>query len=660
MAEQAQVPKTPVSAGSTVGSSGGSNTGSTGGSSAPRQPVKPGSSSATGSGAKPPGAGGGAPSSANGGSGSSVPLGGGFNMPPIDQLKDRPIGRVLIKMGRLNREQIHQALAVQAQQKAKKINTPLGQVLIELGMITERDLNFALAAQRGYEVIDLEKREISPEVIKLIPSQMASVYRVIPLALDPKTNTLTIALDSVDNYRVVDDIQTLMGFKVITTIADKDALAKLLARHYETRQESLSQLMTEIGSDTTLQQLQDRGDSIDLATLKDLAESNPVKRLLNTVLMQAIKERASDIHFEPFEDEFKMRYRIDGVLYEMVPPPKYIAMAIASRIKVMANLDIAERRVPQDGRIPLVIAGNPVDLRVAVLPTIFGESIVLRVLDRSNVSLDLDKLGMREDDMRQFRQLIDKPNGIVLVTGPTGSGKTTTLYAALNELNSIEDKLITTEDPVEYDIDGIIQVQIRTEIELTFARCLRAILRQDPDIILVGEIRDKETAEIATQASLTGHLVFSTLHTNDAPSSIARLLDLGVEPFLITATLEGILAQRLCRRTCTNCKEEYKPSEEQLMELELLPEDVKNKTFLRGRGCNQCNNTGYRGRLAICEIMILDDEMREMIMNHASTNLLRNAARKRGMRTLREAGLLGIYEGLTTIEEVVKHTMIEE
>jgi len=653
MAEQVQAPKpsapsgsssAPRPAGSSV-SSGPKPPGGPTGSSGAGGPSGPG---------KPPGGGG---SSGAGGGGS---IGGGFNMPPIDQLKDRPLGRVLIKMGRLTREQIHQALAVQQQQKAKKINTPIGQVLIELGMVTPKDLNFALAAQRGYEVIDLEKREISPEVIKLIPAQMATVYRVIPLSFDPKTNTLTIALDSVDNFRVVDDLQTLMGFKVITTIADADSLAKLLARHYETKQESLAQLMSEIGSDATLQQLENRGDSIDLETLKDLAESNPVKRLLNTVLMQAIKERASDIHFEPFEEEFKMRYRIDGVLYEMVPPPKYIAMAIASRIKVMANLDIAERRVPQDGRIPLVIGGNPVDLRVAVLPTIFGESIVLRVLDRSNVSLDLDKLGMREDDMRQFRQLIDKPNGIVLVTGPTGSGKTTTLYAALNELNSIEDKLITTEDPVEYDIDGIVQVQIRQEIELTFARCLRSILRQDPDIILVGEIRDKETAEIATQASLTGHLVFSTLHTNDAPSSIARLLDLGVEPFLITATLEGILAQRLCRRSCSNCKEEYKPTEEQLMELELLPEDVKGKTFYRGRGCSLCNSTGYKGRLAICEIMILDDEMREMIMNHASTNLLRNAARKRGMRTLREVGLLAIYEGLTTIEEVVKHTMMEE
>ena len=582
------------------------------------------------------------------------------SMPPVDQLKDRPLGRVLIKMGRLTREQVHQALAVQTQQKARHLNTPIGQVLVELGMISQKDLNFALAAQRGFEVVDLAGRDLPTDLVKQIPSQMASVYRVVPIAFDEKTKTLTIALDSPDNFRVVDDLQTLMGFKVITCIADPDEVAKILARYYETKQDSLSDLMSEIGSDSTLKALENRGDSIDLDTLKELAEANPVKRLLNTVLMQAIKERASDIHFEPFETEFKMRYRIDGVLYEMVPPPKFIAMAISSRIKVMANLDIAERRVPQDGRIPLMVQGHPVDLRVAVLPTIFGESIVLRVLDRSNVSLDLDKLGMREDDMRVFRQLIDKPNGIVLVTGPTGSGKTTTLYAALNELNSIEDKLITTEDPVEYDIDGINQVQIRSEIDLTFARCLRSILRQDPDIILVGEIRDKETAEIATQASLTGHLVFTTLHTNDAPSSIARLLDLGVEPFLITATIEGVLAQRLCRRICQVCKEEYQPTEEHLMELELTPEDVRGKAFYRGKGCNSCNNTGYRGRLAICEIMTLDDEMREMIMAHASTNLLRNAARKRGMRTLRESGLIGIYEGVTTIEEVVKQTITEE
>ena len=345
----------------------------------------------------------------------------------------------------------------------------------------------------------------------------------------------------------------------------------------------------------------------------------------------------------------------------MVPPPKaYIAMAITSRIKVMANLDIAERRMPQDGRIPLVVQGKSIDLRIAVLPTMFGESVVMRILDRGNVALDLEKIGMRDDDLRVFRQLINKPNGIVLVTGPTGSGKTTTLYAALNELNSIEDKLITTEDPVEYDIDGIIQVQIKAEIELTFAACLRSILRQDPDIVLVGEVRDKETAIISIQASLTGHLVFSTLHTNDAPSSIARMLDLGVEPFLITATLEGVVAQRLVRRVCVHCKEEYSPSEEQLMELELLPEQVKGRSFYRGRGFDQFNKTGYSGRLGIYEIMTFDDEMRDMVMHNASTNLLRDAAKSASMRTLRQAGLLTIFEGLSTIEEVVKQTITED
>ncbi|MFP3938661.1 MAG: GspE/PulE family protein, partial [Phycisphaerae bacterium] len=366
------------------------------------------------------------------------------------------------------------------------------------------------------------------------------------------------------------------------------------------------------------------------------------------------------IHFEPFEDEFKMRYRIDGLLYEMLPPPKSIAVAIASRVKVMANLDIANRRTPQDGRIPLVVNGNPVDLRVSVLPTMFGESVVMRVLDRSNVELDLDKIGLREDEAETFRQLVHRPNGICVVTGPTGSGKTTTLYSALRELNDPRVKIITAENPVEYDIDGLIQVQINEEIGLTFDRCLRSFLRQDPDIILVGEVRDLPTAEISVHASLTGHLVFSTLHTNDAPSSIARLLDLGLEPYLITATLEGIVAQRLVRRVCNHCKEEYTPSEEQLFELNLTPEEVEGRTFYRGRGCEQCRGTGYSGRTAIFELMLLDDELRSLIMDRRSTNVLREAARKRGMRTLREAGLLAIYDGITTIEEVASQTIYEE
>jgi type IV pilus assembly protein PilB len=378
------------------------------------------------------------------------------------------------------------------------------------------------------------------------------------------------------------------------------------------------------------------------------------------VLLEAIRNRASDIHFEPFEEEFKMRYRIDGVLYEMLPPPRAIAVAIASRLKVMSNLNIAERRVPQDGRIELVVNGNPVDLRVSTLPTMFGESVVLRVLDRSNVSLDLERLGMREDDIRLFRQLIKRPHGIVIVTGPTGSGKTTTLYSALSEVNDVSVKILTSEDPVEYDIDGLVQCQIHDEIGLTFARCLRHFLRQYPDIVLVGEMRDLETARIGVEASLTGHLVFSTLHTNDAPSAVARLLDLGLESYMLTATVEAIIGQRLVRSICPKCKEEFHPTEDMLMELNLTKEATADRTFYHGKGCDACRNTGYSGRVAIYEFMQLDDGLRELINSQNSTNLIREEARKRGMRTLRESGLLAIFDGITTIEEVVAQTIFEE
>jgi type IV pilus assembly protein PilB len=423
--------------------------------------------------------------------------------------------------------------------------------------------------------------------------------------------------------------------------------------------EKIGDLINEIAGDNQFSVLENRGESIDLDTIKEMADSNPVKRLVSMVLLEAIRNRASDIHFEPFEDEYRMRYRIDGTLYEMLPPPKSIAMAIASRIKVMANLDIAERRVPQDGRIELVVNNSPVDLRVSVLPTMFGESVVMRVLDRSNVSLDLEKLGLRDDDLRIFRQLIHRPNGIVVVTGPTGSGKTTTLYSALSELNDVAVKILTSEDPVEYDIDGLVQVQIHDEIGLSFARCLRHFLRQDPDIILVGEIRDFETGQISVESSLTGHLVFSTLHTNDAPSSIARLLDLGLEPFLVTATLEGIVAQRLVRTICTRCKEAFTPTEEMLLQLGLTPDQIGGRTFYRGTGCDFCRGTGYSGRIGIYEIMILDDNLRDLIMKRSSTNVIRQAARKRGMRSLRQSGLLAIYDGVTTIEEVVAQTLEE-
>jgi len=509
------------------------------------------------------------------------------------------------------------------------------------------------------EYINLNDVEIPAEAIEKVPAQMAKTYRIVPLEYDKGRNNLTVVLDNPTNFRATDDLSTLMGFRVAAKITDPEALENALTKYYQTHEESINELIGEIQGDSFLAEFEGRNQSIDLDELKELSESNPIKKLLNLVLLQAIRDKASDVHFEPFENEYKMRYRIDGVLYEMIPPPKHIAAALSSRIKVMANLDIAERRLPQDGRISLTVQGNPVDLRVSVLPTMFGESVVLRVLDRTQVSLDLEKLGLRQENIKLFRQLIRKPNGIIIVTGPTGCGKTTTLYAAMKELNTIESKLITTEDPVEYDIDGLIQVQIRSDIGLTFARCLRSILRQDPDIILVGEIRDLETAEIAAQASLTGHLVFTTLHTNDAPSSIARILDLGVEPFLVTATLEGIIAERLVRRICEACKTPFEPTEIQLMELSLTPEDVRGKKFYYGRGCSKCNNTGYKGRTGIFEIMTFNDEIRELIMNQASTSVLRVAAQKAGMKLLRENGLAAIYDGITTIDEVVKETISE-
>ncbi len=583
-------------------------------------------------------------------------IGTSQKLPPIEQLRSRTLGRILIKMGVLTREKVHECLIMQKQRHG---SIQIGQIFLELGLIGEKQLQIALAAQRGMEYVNLGDIDIPLDVVEKVPAQMAKTYHIVPIKYNKERNELTIALDNPDNFRATDDLSTLMGFKVTARVTNAKAVENALNKYYETQEENINELITEIQGDSFLAEFDGRNQSIDLDELKELSESNPVKKLLNLVLLQAIRDKASDIHFEPFENEYKMRYRIDGVLYEMVPPPKYIAAALSSRIKVMADLDIAERRLPQDGRISLTVQGKPVDLRVSVLPTMFGESVVLRVLDRSQVSFDLEKLGLRKKDRELVRQLIHKPNGIIIVTGPTGCGKTTTLYSAMNELNTIETKLITTEDPVEYDIDGRIQVQMKPDIGLTFARCLRSILRQDPDIILVGEIRDLETAEIAAQASLTGHVVFTRLHTNDAPSSIARLLDLGVEPFLVTATLEGIVAQRLVRKICEKCKTQFEPTEGQLSELSLTPDDIKGKEFYYGRGCGKCNNTGYRGRTAIFEIMTFNDEIRDLIMNQASTNVLRAAGRKAGMRLLRDNGLAAIYDGITTIDEIVKETSTE-
>ncbi|QOJ01608.1 MAG: Flp pilus assembly complex ATPase component TadA [Phycisphaeraceae bacterium] len=573
----------------------------------------------------------------------------------LTKTKGQKLGRVLTKMGRVTREQVHEALAIQKTRQVK-----VGQLLVELGYCQDRDVQGGLAAQAGLAYVDLKGLEVTDALRDVIPAENVRSYEVVPVEYNPTSKRLKIAMKSADNFRAVDDLRLLMGFNVEAVVADPGQVDTIIKKHFS-KEESVVEVVQGIADDDKFKSLAARGDqSIDLEALKDAAGDNQVMKLVNLVLLQAIKDKASDIHFEPFEDEFKMRYRIDGVLYEMVPPPKQLGVAITSRVKVMANLDIAERRLPQDGRIELTLAGRPVDLRVAVLPTMHGESVVMRVLDRSNVELSLDRIGLREDDLATTRRLINKPNGIVIVTGPTGSGKTTTLYAALAELNQIDTKILTAEDPVEYDIDGLCQCQVNDEAGTTFAKLLRSFLRQDPDIILVGEIRDLETAQIAVQASLTGHLVLSTLHTNDAPSSVVRLLDLGLESFLLTATLEGVVAQRLVRCVCAKCKETFEPKEEELMELGLLPEDVKGRRFFRGRGCDHCHNSGFKGRSALFEIMTIDDELREMVMRQASTAILREHARKKGMRTLRESGLLSIYDGITTLDEVVRETIAEE
>ena len=566
------------------------------------------------------------------------------------------IGQILVDLGLIDEQQLETMIEEQSTRGGEL----LGRVGVALGFYTDEQLGEALAEQWGTTFVTLYDRQIPSDVIRLISEPMAQLYRVVPLEL--KGDRLTVASADPQKIQVADELRTLLGYDIHICVATEAEITKTIDKLFSSDNESVESLVSDLESDNELAAAAaaaGKDGVTDLTSIEALAESAPVRKLLNMVLLLAIRDGASDIHFEPFETEFRIRLKADGVLQEMVPPPKHLAFAITTRIKVMANLDIAERRLPQDGRIELSVGGHPVDLRVSVLPTLFGESVVMRVLDRGVVSLNLDKIGMEEGMLRKFRDVLRRPNGIVLVTGPTGSGKTTTLYSALSELNDVEDKLITTEDPVEYDIDGIVQVPIDSEIGNTFAACLRAILRQDPDRILVGEIRDVETAEIAVQASLTGHMVFSTLHTNDAPSTVTRLRDMGVPPFLITATVEAILAQRLVRRICTGCREEVVPGSDVLADLEMTSDQVADKKFYRGKGCEKCNRTGYKGRLGIYELLIMNDEMRDLIIRNASTEELRAVARRYGMVTLRDSGMQGIFSGLTTADEVIRETILD-
>lgn len=566
----------------------------------------------------------------------------------------RRIGQILVDLGFISDEQLEVLLEEQQQRPGEM----LGQIAMSLGLITDDQLAQGLAEQMGMQVVSLSDVVIPPEVLTQVTEPMAQLYRIMPLSFED--NTLTIAMCDPQKLSIIDELRSFLGCDIRPMVSTESEMLKALDRYYSANAESVETLIADMEEDAELAAAADKIEKssvLDLTSVEALADSAPVRKLLNMVLLLAIREHASDLHFEPFENEFKIRIRSDGVLYEMVPPPRHLAFAITTRVKVMADLDIAERRMPQDGRIRLTVGGHPVDLRVSVLPTMFGESVVMRILDRSVVMLDLGVMGMPDGILTSFREIIRRPNGIVLVTGPTGCGKTTTLYGALNELNVIEDKIITTEDPVEYDIDGIIQMPIDASIGNTFSQCLRSILRQDPDKILVGEIRDLETAEIAVQASLTGHMVFSTLHTNDAPNTVTRLRDMGVPPFLLTATLEAVLAQRLVRRICKDCREQTTPSTEMLAQLDLTPDDVLDKKFYRGRGCAACNNTGYRGRTGLFEFMPMNDQLRELINHGASAQQIRDKALQTGMVPLRESGLEKVYTGQSTIEEIVRETV---
>jgi type IV pilus assembly protein PilB len=565
----------------------------------------------------------------------------------------KKIGQILLDLGLVDDEQLENMLD---EQKARD-GQLLGQIGLQLGYYSDEQLGETLAEQWNTEFITLDGLKIPVDVIQMVSNTMAQLYRIVPLKVEAET--LTIASYEPQKLHIADELRVLLGMNIHVVVATEAEITKFIKKNFED-EDSILGLIEQADADAELKAATNIDiDKMDIAGAEALAESAPVRKLLNMVLLMAVKENASDIHFEPFEDKFRIRIKADGVLSEIPDPSPHLSFAITTRIKVLSNLDIAERRMPQDGRIELLSGGNPVEFRVSVLPTLFGESVVMRVLDRGVVSLNLEKLGMEEEILTKFREMIHRPNGIILVTGPTGSGKTTTLYSALTELNDIEEKLITTEDPVEYDIDGIVQVPIDTDIGVTFAAALRAILRQDPDRILVGEIRDTETAEIAVQASLTGHMVFSTLHTNDAPSTVTRLRDMGVPPFLITATVEAIMAQRLVRRICGVCKEEIEPDADLLADLELTSDDVLDKKFYRGKGCENCKGTGYKGRLGLYEFMVMNDELRDLVARNASTEELRELARKFGMITLRDSGMANMFLGNTTADEVIRETILE-
>ncbi len=525
----------------------------------------------------------------------------------------------------------------------------LADAVIDSEVVDREQILAAVAEYLGYEYLATPPNKVEEDIASTVRASVARMYAVVPYEVSD-TSVSLLAQDPF-NPAIIDDLTFTLNKDITIVVCNPEHIDSLLIATYGEEDSSIDDILGDLGESFIESQ-----DDLSEGDLTDMANQTPIIRFVNLVLQQAIKDKASDVHFEPFEDQFRIRYRIDGALYEMAPPPKNLAVPVTSRVKVLSNMNISETRIPQDGRIKMTIAGRPVDLRVSTLPTQFGESVVLRVLDKSVVNLDLEALSLPDDILQTIRDLVDRPNGIFIVTGPTGSGKTTTLYSALREVNSVETKILTAEDPVEYEIDGIMQVAVNHKVGLDFSRALRAFLRQDPDKIMVGEIRDLETAQIAVQASLTGHVVLSTLHTNDAPGAVTRLIDMGLEPFLISASLEAILAQRLVRRICPSCRTAYEPGHDLIEMLDVDPLEIADKDFFYGDGCAECSNTGYRGRVGLFEMIVVSDAIRELINNRAPTLTIKQKALEQGMRSLRDDGLRAIFDGNSTIEEVLKYT----
>jgi len=555
------------------------------------------------------------------------------------------LGEMLVKSKLINEDQLKKALAQQSKSGGR-----LGSNLVKLGFLTEEDITSFLSKQYGVPSINLAHFEIDQNVIKLVPAEIAQKHMVIPI--NRKGSVLTVAMADPSNIFAIDDIKFLSGFKVEPVVAAETSIKNAINKHYDSA--GLVKDILQGFDDREVATVEEGDEGPDVGDLQRATEDAPVVKLVNLILSDAIKKGASDIHIEPYEKSFRVRYRIDGVLYDTMQPPMKLRAAIISRAKIMAQLDIAERRLPQDGRIKIRMGQKEIDFRVSTLPTIFGEKVVMRLLDKSNLQLDMSSLGFDPQALQLFEKAILAPHGMVLVTGPTGSGKTTTLYSGLHRLNTVETNIMTAEDPVEYNLAGVNQVQMKAEIGLNFAAALRAFLRQDPDIIMVGEIRDYETAEIAIKAALTGHLVLSTLHTNDAPSTVSRLINMGVEPFLVAASTNMILAQRLARKICNSCKEEITVPRQALVDVGFAPDESKGLSCYQGKGCMECNDTGYRGRVALYEVMAINEDIKDAILQGASVNEMKELGRKHGMKTLREAGLQKIREGMTTIPEIMR------